>query len=196
MTGPARPTPGPTAVPTQVSDGARPVVVLVGAPGAGKSTVGAALARRLGVALRDTDADIEVVAGKPIPDIFAHDGEPHFRMLEAAAVARALNEHGGVLALGGGAILAEATREILAGHAVVFLSVSMSAGVRRTGLASNRPLLAGINPRATYKALLEARLPLYREIAAVEIDTDHQDVQHVVDRILNWLDTRPKAENS
>jgi len=172
------------------SDEVRPLVILVGAPGAGKSTVGAALARRLGVSLRDTDADVEVVAGKPIPAIFTDDGEPAFRVLEAAAVAAAVREHAGVLALGGGAILSPATREVLAGHAVVLLSVSMSAGVRRTGLATNRPLLVGINPRATYKSLLDARMPLYREVAAVEIDTDRTDVGQVVDQILNWLDTR------
>ncbi|RIJ77801.1 shikimate kinase [Nakamurella silvestris] len=167
----------------------RPSVVLIGAPGAGKSTVGAALAVRLGQALRDTDADIEVLAGQPIPDIFTEHGEEHFRALERAAVVRALDEHHGVLALGGGAVLAAETRAALRGHAVVFLSVSMSAGVKRTGLAANRPLLVGINPRATYKALLDARLPLYREVAVVEIDTDHADVDHVVDRIIAWLDT-------
>lgn len=172
-----------------MADLTRPVVVLIGAPGAGKSTVGAALARRLGHPLRDTDVDIERVAGQSISDIFAVHGEPHFRGLEQSAVLRALAEHDGVLALGGGAILAEGTREALRGHNVVFLNVSMSAGVRRTGLASNRPLLAGINPRATYKFLLEARLPLYREVAAVEIDTDHVNAEQVVDRIVEWLGT-------
>jgi len=174
-----------------MSDQTRPLVVLVGAPGAGKSTVGAALAARLDQVLRDTDTDIENLARKPIPDIFTEHGEEHFRSLERAAVVRALAEHGGILALGGGAVLAEETRAALRGHAVVYLSVSMSAGVKRTGLAANRPLLVGINPRATYKALLDARLPLYREVAAVEIDTDHTDVEHVVDRIVAWLESAP-----
>ena len=85
----------------------RPRCVLVGPPGAGKTTVGALVAERLGVAFRDTDADVEAAAGKEIADIFYADGEEHFRALELAAVAVALAEHEGVLALGGGAVLAE-----------------------------------------------------------------------------------------
>ena len=92
-----------------------PRVVLVGVPGSGKSTVGGVLAELLGVGLRDTDRDIEVVAGKPIPDIFVDDGEPAFRALERAAVATAIAEHDGVLALGGGAVIDEGTRVLLRG---------------------------------------------------------------------------------
>ncbi|SDO27894.1 shikimate kinase [Nakamurella panacisegetis] len=166
----------------------RPAVVLIGPPGSGKSSVGAAIARATGLALRDTDNDIEQMAGKSIPDIFTQDGEPHFRDLERTAVRRALGEHRGVLALGGGAILAPETRAILAGAPVVFLSLSMSTGVRRTGLASNRPLLAGLNPRATYKALLDARLPLYREIARHEVETDNLSVAEVARIIIEKLE--------
>ena len=168
----------------------RPAVVLIGPPGSGKSTVGAAIARATGHALRDIDNDIERTAGKSIPDIFTEDGEPHFRALERDAVARGLAEHGGVLALGGGAILAPETRAILAGHAVVFLSLSMPTGVRRTGLASNRPLLAGLNPRATYKALLDARIPLYREIARHEVETDNLSVVEVARLIIEKLELK------
>jgi shikimate kinase len=78
-----------------------PVLVLVGPPGAGKSTVGRLLADRLGVPFRDTDADVVEVAGKPIAEVFIDDGEEHFRALESAAVLRALAEHSGVLSLGG-----------------------------------------------------------------------------------------------
>lgn len=98
-----------------------PVVVLVGPPGSGKSTVGRVLADRLGLAFRDTDADIEQLAGKPIPEIFVDEGEPHFRELEVRAVRAAAETHPGVLALGGGAVMAEATRELLHGLPVVFL---------------------------------------------------------------------------
>ncbi|RYJ03840.1 MAG: AAA family ATPase, partial [Actinomycetales bacterium] len=120
-----------------------PVVVLVGPPGAGKSTVARGLARRLGVAVRDTDHDVEDTVGKPVSEIFIDDGEARFRELEAAAVQAALQEHEGVLALGGGAILAEETRAALAGRPVVFLEVGLAEEARRVGLGTSRPLLLG-----------------------------------------------------
>ena len=106
------------------------------------------------------------------------------RALERTAVATALAEHRGVLALGGGAVMAPETRALLAGHPVVFLNLSMSTGVRRTGLGASRPLLAGVNPRATYKALLDARLGWYREVAAHEVQTDQLSVGDVARMIV------------
>jgi len=167
--------------------GVRPAVVLVGPPGSGKSSVGRALARLVGLDLRDTDADIERNSGRSIPDIFANDGEDAFRALERAAVSAALTEHSGVLALGGGAVLAPETRMVLAGHRVVFLALTMPTGVQRTGLAANRPLLIGMNPRATYKALLDARMPMYREVATIEIATDNRSVREVAELIVGQL---------
>jgi shikimate kinase len=164
-----------------------PVVVLVGPPGSGKTSVGGALARLTGRGFRDTDIDIEATAGRPIPDIFITDGEPVFRAMERAAVATALTEHDGVLALGGGSILAEQTRELLVRHSVVFLSLTMPTGVKRTGLASNRPLLTGVNPRATYKALLDARLPLYEQVATIVVQTDDLTVDEVAAVIIDKL---------
>ncbi|MGW4486044.1 shikimate kinase [Amycolatopsis sp. NPDC004368] len=157
-----------------------PRAVVVGPPGSGKSTVGPLLAEALGVEFRDTDDDIVERAGRAISDIFAEDGEPAFRALEAQAVATALDEHDGVLSLGGGAPITAETRALLAKHTVVFLNVGLAAGVQRTGLSAARPLLAGVNPRATFKALLDARLPVYREVATVEIDTDHRSPAEVV----------------
>jgi len=158
--------------------------VLVGPPGAGKTTVGRLLAEALGVAFRDTDADIELTAGKTISEIFLDDGEERFRELERAAVAVALAEHEGVLSLGGGAVLAQQTRELLRGHHVVFLSVGLADAARRVGLSRDRPVLA-LNPRATLHALLEERLPLYREVASVEVTTDGRDPEDVAREALS-----------
>jgi len=157
-----------------------PRAVIVGPPGSGKSTVGPLLAAALGVPFRDVDADIVAEQGRSIADIFADDGEPVFRKLEEEAVAKALEEHEGVLSLGGGAPITPGTRVLLKTHTVVFLNVGMAAGVQRTGLSGARPLLAGVNPRATYKKLLDDRLPVYREVATVEIDTDERSPREIV----------------
>lgn len=164
-----------------------PVAVVVGPPGSGKSTVGPLLAQRLGVGYADADAEIEAAAGKSISDIFTADGEPHFRELEHRVIAAGLTTHSGVYALGGGAVLAAATRQRLADAPVVFLNVGMAAGVQRVGLSTARPLLAGINPRATFKALLDQRLPLYREVATVEVATDELTPDEVVDAVVAQL---------
>ncbi|KOV85432.1 shikimate kinase [Nocardia sp. NRRL S-836] len=164
-----------------------PKFVVVGPPGAGKTTISELLAARLGLPFRDVDADIVALAGKPISDIFTDDGEPVFRALEEEAVAKALVEHEGVLALGGGAVLSATTRERLRDHTVVFLNVGMAEGVRRTGLSSARPLLSGVNPRATFKALLDARLPLYREVATIEVATDALGPEQVADAVIKGV---------
>lgn len=164
-----------------------PRVVIVGPPGAGKSTVGSLLAQRLGVPFRDTDDDVERVTGRSISDIFTTDGEDAFREWEETAVEAALIEHPGVLALGGGSVLSERTRKRLAGHTVAFLSVGLAEGARRAGLSTARPLLAGLNPRATFKALLDARTPLYREVATVELATDHETPEQLVQQIAALL---------
>ncbi|MEU0151239.1 shikimate kinase [Micromonospora fulviviridis] len=164
----------------------RPVCVLVGAPGSGKTTVGQALAAALGVEFRDTDTDIEQLAGKPIPEIFVDEGEEHFRTLERAAVAAGLAAHPGVLALGGGAVLAEENRSALIGHTVVHLSVELPDAVKRIGLGSGRPLLA-LNPRATLKHLMEQRRPLYAEVATATVLTDGRDPEELAAEIAALL---------
>ena len=162
----------------------RPVCVLVGPPGAGKTTVGQKVAAAMGLNFRDTDTDIVAAAGKPIPDIFVDDGEPVFRTFELAAVSVALESFDGVLALGGGAILAEHTRERLRGHTVVYLSVELSNAAARVGLSGGRPLLA-MNPRATLKYLLEQRRPLYQEVATITVVTDGRSPEEIVDEVLS-----------
>ncbi|MEH0972133.1 shikimate kinase [Micromonospora sp. CPCC 205546] len=163
-----------------------PVCVLVGAPGSGKTTVGLALAELLGAGFRDTDLDIVRLAGKPIPEIFIDEGEDHFRTLERAAVAAALASCDGVLALGGGAVLAEENRAALVGHPVVYLSVELSDAVKRVGLGAGRPLLA-INPRATLKYLLDQRRPLYAEVATTTVVTDGRSPAEIAAEIAAQL---------
>ncbi|HVV13043.1 MAG TPA: shikimate kinase [Amycolatopsis sp.] len=158
----------------------KPCIVVAGPPGSGKSTIGPLLAKHLGMEFRDSDDIIVARAGRAIADIFTEDGEPAFRALEEEIIAETLAEYDGVLSVGGGAVLAEGTRARLKAHLVVFLNVGFAAGVQRVGLSTARPLLAGVNPRATYRTLLEARLPVYREVATVEVDTDHRTPEEVV----------------
>lgn len=162
-----------------------PRLVIVGPPGAGKTTIGRAVADRLGVDFRDTDVDIENDAGKPISEIFIDDGEEHFRALERAAISAALDRHAGVLALGGGAVLDPDTRKALAEQTVVYLSVDVPDAVRRIGLNRDRPLLIG-NPRAQLRALLDARRPLYEEVATFVVDGS-KDVKTVTDDVVGRL---------
>jgi shikimate kinase len=170
-----------------VSPERRPTLVLVGPPGAGKTTVGRALAQRLGLEFTDVDAVIVERAGKSISDMFLQDGEDAFRTLERQVVAEALVGTAGVLALGGGSVLAAQTRERLRGHRVVHLKVGVTDGLRRTGMSTARPLLAGVNPRATFKALLEARAPLYREVATFEVDTSRRSANQVARAVLEVI---------
>jgi shikimate kinase len=159
------------------------VVVLVGPPGAGKTTVGQAVADRLGVAFRDTDADVERTTGRSIGDLFVEDGEAAFRALERDAVAAALAEHTGVLALGGGAVLDAGTRAALASHLVVFLDVGLADAAARIGLNRDRPLLLG-NPRAQIKRLLDERRPVYEAVATRTVATAGRPVAAVVEDVL------------
>jgi len=173
----------------------RPVVVFVGPPTSGKTTVGNAVARALGAVFRDTDTDVEAEAGMSISDLFIDMGEPHFRALEEQAVARALVEHDGVLALGGGAVLSAASRERLVGYGraggtVVWLDVDLHSAAKRAGLSRDRPLLA-VNPRAMLRVMLEARRPLYTEVATLTVFTGDRTPDEVVATVLAGLPTTP-----
>ncbi|WP_097986263.1 3-dehydroquinate synthase [Streptomyces sp. f150] len=177
-----------------------PLVVLVGPMGVGKSTVGELLAARLGTTYRDTDADVVAEAGKPIAEIFYDEGEEHFRALERRAVASAVAGHPGVLSLGGGAVLDGATRELLAGRPVVYLSMDVDEAVRRVGLGAARPLLA-VNPRRQWRELMDARRHLYEEVARTVVATDENTPEEVAQAIIDALElpegpAAPGVENT
>jgi shikimate kinase len=164
-------------------------IVLVGPMGVGKSTVGRLLAERLGAGYRDTDDDIVAEQGRTIAEIFVDEGESAFRAMEKAAVRKALAEHDGILALGGGAILDPDTRALLAGARVVYLSMDVEEAVKRTGLNTARPLLA-VNPRKQWRELMEARRALYEEVATAVVATDGRTPEEVVQVALDALELK------
>jgi len=164
-----------------------PVAVIVGPPGAGKTTVAGLLAATLGVPVRDTDTDVEALAGMAVADIFVERGEPAFRELEQQAVTAALASHDGVLALGGGAVMNPLTEAALAGHPVVFLDVQITDAAKRIGFNASRPLLVG-NPRAQWIKLMEARRPVYTRVATVRVETDGLTPEQVADRVVQALE--------
>lgn len=159
-----------------------PLVVLVGPPGAGKSTVGKLVADRRGVAFRDTDQDVVDAAGESISDLFIGRGESAFRELEREAVRVALEDHDGVLSLGGGSVLDDTTRKLLGKHHVVFLDVGIGEAANRVGMNRDRPLLLG-NPRAQLRTLMEQRRPLYLEVATATVETDGKSSVEVADAV-------------
>lgn len=163
--------------------------VLVGPPGAGKSTIGRKVAEVLEVPFTDTDTLVEQETGRAISDIFITDGEETFRSMERQAVRRALREHDGIVALGGGAVLDADTRADLAGHTVVFLSVGLADAAKRVGLNQSRPLLLG-SPRRQWQQLMDARRPLYLEVADVEVSTAGLTPDQSRDAVLAVLEHR------
>jgi shikimate kinase len=170
-----------------------PLLVLVGPPASGKTTVGTLVAASLGVGFRDTDADVEAEAGTTVADLFVQQGEPRFRALEEQAVARALAQHDGVLALGGGAVLSAGTRALLvdrgrAGTAVVHLDVDLPSAAKRVGLSRDRPIL-GVNPRAMLRTMLEQRAPLYAEVATRSVPTGGRTPEEVAAEVLVLVGT-------
>lgn len=165
-----------------------PRVVLIGPPGAGKTTIGRRLAHALNTSLVDTDDLIEEATGRTCGEAFTELGEEGFRKLEAVVVEEALG-HCGVVSLGGGAVTTPSNRELLAEHSVVWVDMSVAEGVRRTLAENTRPVLAAADPEARYRQLLEERMPLYREVAGYRARTDGRTPRQVVADVLNYLET-------
>ena len=159
----------------------------MGFPGSGKSTIGRRLSKALGVGLLDTDVAIEQQTGRAIADIFATDGEQEFRRIEEGVARAALAEHDGVVSLGGGAVTSPGVREALAGHTVIYLEINATEGLRRTGGNAVRPLLAGGDRAAKFRALMAERVPLYRRVATIRVDTNRRNPGAVVRYIVSRL---------
>ena len=163
--------------------------MLIGAPGAGKSSVGRRLARRWGVPFLDSDQLVESGAGKTVADIFVDEGESAFRARERDVIGAALVGLRGVLALGGGAVLDPVTRNRLEGMPCAWLRVGVSEAARRVGLNTARPLLLG-NVRGTLMTLMDERTPLYEEVATWQVDTDGRTVDEVVDAVIEAVEAK------
>lgn len=161
-------------------------IVLVGAPGSGKSTVGALLAERLGHRFVDVDAVIVSATGREISDIFAVDGEAAFRELEREHTLAALQEADTVVSLGGGAVMNDQIRDALGGHQVVWLQVPPGVAADRVGMNVARPLLLG-NVRGRLAQLLRERTPLYEAVATHPVDASEGNAEAVTARVLEKL---------
>ncbi len=163
-------------------------IVLVGAPGAGKSSVGRQIAKELRLPFVDIDEVIESEQGCSIGEIFVNVGETGFRELEVSATLAALADDG-VISLGGGAVLNPEIRRALAGAFVIWLRVSVTQAARRVGMNRSRPLLLG-NVRGQLIKLLAQREPLYQEVASITIDTDGLSVDAVVNEAVAAVATQ------
>ena len=175
-----------------------PRAVLVGLPGSGKSTIGRRLAKALGVELLDTDVAIEQQTGRSIAEIFATDGEQEFRRIEEDVVRAALADHDGVVSLGGGAVTRPGVCDALAAHTVIHLEIGAREGMRRTGGNTVRPLLAGDEAEkySKFKALMAKRIPLYRRVATIHVDTNRRNPGAVVRHILSRLPDTPLTQGA
>lgn len=173
-----------------------PAVILIGPPGAGKSSVGRSLAQRLNLELRDTDTLIEKRIGLPISEIFLDKGEDFFREREREVVLDELENFSGVLALGGGSVLDPISSQALVatGDPIVFLDVSLSSAAPRIGFNRDRPLLVG-NPRAKWQELMNHRRPIYEKLATFTVSTDSATPSQIAIKIAEKLADRKATDD-
>ena len=160
-------------------------IILIGPPGAGKSTIGHSLAKKMQVKFADTDALIEAKLAKKISDIFVDLGEPFFRTEELIVLAEVLQSDNGVISLGGGAPISPRAQELLrsSGATVIFLDISLGKAAARVGFNRDRPLLLG-NPRAQWNELMSSRRPIYESLATAVIPVDDRSVNEICADIL------------
>ncbi|CAB4612162.1 unannotated protein [freshwater metagenome] len=160
-------------------------VILIGPPGAGKSTIGNALAKKMQVKFADTDALIEAKLGKKISDVFVDLGEPFFREQELIVLAEVLGSDNGVISLGGGAPISLPAQDLLrnSGATVIFLDISLGKAAARVGFNRDRPLLLG-NPRAQWTELMNSRRPIYEALATAVIPVDDRSINEICADIL------------
>ncbi len=163
-------------------------IVLIGPPGAGKSSIGKALAKELNLNFIDSDSEIEKISHKRISEIFIEDGEPAFRLLEVDVVRKVLSDFEGVISLGGGAPINKEIQEVLeaANYPVVFIDVSIAQAATRIGFNKDRPLLL-VNPRQQWISLMNDRRPIYEKLASQTISSDNQKPHEVAKQISDKL---------
>ena len=163
-------------------------IVLIGPPGAGKSSIGKALAKELNLNFIDSDSEIEKISHKKISEIFIEDGEPAFRLLEVDVVGKVLADFDGVISLGGGAPINKEIQEVLgdADYPVVFIDVSIAQAATRIGFNKDRPLLL-VNPRQQWISLMNDRRPIYEKLASQTISSDNQKPHEVAKQISDKL---------
>jgi shikimate kinase len=163
-------------------------IVLIGPPGAGKSSIGKALAKKLNLNFIDSDSEIEKISHKKISEIFIEDGEPAFRLLEVDVVRKVLADFDGVISLGGGAPINKEIQEVLgdADYPVVFIDVSIAQAATRIGFNKDRPLLL-VNPRQQWISLMNDRRPIYEKLASQTISSDNQKPHEVAKQISDKL---------
>ena len=172
-------------------------IFLVGMMGAGKTTIGRALAQRLALPFVDTDRLLVERTGVPVATIFEIEGEPGFRRRESATLAEVASGPRRVIATGGGAVLDEGNRALMREHGtVIYLRARLESLWERTRHDSSRPLLATADPRARLAELLEQRDPLYREVAHLIVDTGAQSAASLVGRIVTALQAHHGTEGA